>query len=239
MIFQDPYASLNPRMSAGEIVGEPLHNYDIASGEERTERVARAVRARRPAPRSDAQIPARVLRRAAPAPRDRARPCRRAQGDRVRRACLGAGRVGAGAGHQPAHGPAGRVRPVVPVHRARPRRRRAHLPPRRGDVPRPDRRAGTAPRAVRPPQHPYTEALLSAVPVPDPDPAIRRARIILPGDVPSPVKPPSGCRFHTRCPYVFDRCRVESPRTARSDARSSCRLPSTVTNEQCSVSGAK
>jgi oligopeptide/dipeptide ABC transporter ATP-binding protein len=47
--------------------------------------------------------------------------------------------------------------------------------------------------------------------VPDPDPAIRRARIILPGDVPSPIKPPSGCRFHTRCPYVFDRCRVESP----------------------------
>ncbi len=61
------------------------------------------------------------------------------------------------------------------------------------------------------PQHPYTEALLSAVPVPDPDPAIRRERIILPGDVPSPIKPPSGCRFHTRCPYVFDRCRTESP----------------------------
>jgi oligopeptide/dipeptide ABC transporter ATP-binding protein len=61
------------------------------------------------------------------------------------------------------------------------------------------------------PQHPYTEALLSAVPVPDPDPAIRRERIILPGDVPSPVNPPAGCRFHTRCPYVFDRCRSESP----------------------------
>jgi len=61
------------------------------------------------------------------------------------------------------------------------------------------------------PQHPYTEALLSAVPVPDPDPATRRERIILPGDVPSPIKPPSGCRFHTRCPYVLDRCRTESP----------------------------
>ena len=59
------------------------------------------------------------------------------------------------------------------------------------------------------PQHPYTVALLSAVPVPDPQSA--RKRIILAGDVPSPVNPPPGCRFHTRCPLAFDRCRVEVP----------------------------
>jgi oligopeptide transport system ATP-binding protein len=59
------------------------------------------------------------------------------------------------------------------------------------------------------PQHPYTEALLSAVPIPDP--AIRRERIILPGDVPSPVNPPAGCRFHTRCLYAQESCRTNDP----------------------------
>ena len=59
------------------------------------------------------------------------------------------------------------------------------------------------------PLHPYAEALLSAIPVPDP--VKRRKRIILEGDVPSPVSPPRGCRFHTRCAHVMDRCRHEEP----------------------------
>jgi oligopeptide/dipeptide ABC transporter ATP-binding protein len=59
------------------------------------------------------------------------------------------------------------------------------------------------------PQHPYTEALLSAVPIPDP--AIKRDKRVLQGDVPSPVTPPSGCHFHTRCPYAEERCRIEVP----------------------------
>ena len=61
------------------------------------------------------------------------------------------------------------------------------------------------------PLHPYAEALLSAVPEPDPTLANGRNRIILQGDVPSPARPPKGCNFSTRCPKVFDRCRSEKP----------------------------
>jgi oligopeptide/dipeptide ABC transporter ATP-binding protein len=74
------------------------------------------------------------------------------------------------------------------------------------------------------PLHPYTQALLSAVPVPNPK--LKRQRIVLRGDVPSPANPPTGCRFHTRCPYAFDRCRVEEPRLvgAGPDRTVACHL---------------
>ena len=85
---------------------------------------------------------------------------------------------------------------------------------------------GTAEQICWSPKHPYTQALISAVPVPDP--AIRKERIILRGDVPTPVNPPSACRFHTRCPIAEQRCRVEEPllRTLADRQTVACHLAS-------------
>jgi oligopeptide/dipeptide ABC transporter ATP-binding protein len=69
------------------------------------------------------------------------------------------------------------------------------------------------------PKHPYTEALLSAVPIPDPAMQKDRHRIMLPGEIPNPVNPPSGCRFHTRCPIVQPRCLGEEPPLEEKEAR--------------------
>ncbi|MEO6578269.1 MAG: ABC transporter ATP-binding protein, partial [Candidatus Limnocylindria bacterium] len=81
----------------------------------------------------------------------------------------------------------------------------------------------------RAPAHPYTKALLSAIPVPDP--TVRRERIVLKGDLPSPANPPSGCRFHTRCPMAQDICKVEEPplRDVGAGHLSACHFAEEVT----------
>jgi oligopeptide transport system ATP-binding protein len=61
------------------------------------------------------------------------------------------------------------------------------------------------------PRHPYTQALLAAVPIPDPEIEAQRPQVAVTGEVPSALRPPPGCRFHTRCPRAVDRCKTEEP----------------------------
>ena len=141
-IFQDPFSSLNPRMTVYETLTEPLLIHGIGTPDERYGRAKELLDMVGLDQRSLRRYPALVFRRPAPASRHRPRPCAEPAGAALRRAGLGARRLGAGAGAQPPQGPAGRPRPVLPVRLAQSRGGRLHRRHDRRDVPRLHRRGG-------------------------------------------------------------------------------------------------
>jgi oligopeptide/dipeptide ABC transporter ATP-binding protein len=208
-IFQDPFASLNPRMSAGEIVGEPLRVHRIGHGKARSARVA--------------ELFARVgLRKAQMS----SYPHQFSGGQRQR---IGIARALALSpqlivADEPVSSLDVSIQAQV-INLMLDLQRELglaylfishnlavieHISHRIAVmylgriVEYADKNA-----LFTAPVHPYTELLLSAVPVPDP--SFKRKRRLLQGDVPSPIAPPAGCHFHTRCPYAVDHCRVQTP----------------------------
>ncbi|MDE0540101.1 MAG: dipeptide ABC transporter ATP-binding protein [Rhodospirillales bacterium] len=210
IIYQDPYSSLNPRMKAADIVGEPLKVHDIASGGALRERVAALFERVGLRPEQLDNYPHQF-----------------SGGQRQR---IGIARALALSpslivGDEPVSALDVSIQAQVInllmdlqedyelsyLFIAHDLAVVEHISQRIGVmylgriVELTDKRT-----LFSNPLHPYSEALLSAVPIPDPG-VTREDRVILTGDVPSPIDPPKGCHFHARCPYATERCRMESP----------------------------
>jgi len=209
IIFQDPYASLNPRMTIRAIVGEPFVIHRTASGSEKDDQVATLLRTvgldpsvmnRYPHEFSGGQRQRIGIARALAL-----RPKLIVADEPVSAldVSIQAQIINLLADLQQQFGLTYLfISHAIPVIE--------HISTRIGvmylgklvEV-------GTSAQICLSPKHPYTQALLSAVPIPDP--AAKKQRIVLTGDVPTPINPPTGCRFHTRCPIAVERCKIEEP----------------------------
>jgi oligopeptide transport system ATP-binding protein len=226
MIFQDPYASLNPRMTVGNIIGEPLEVHGIAKGQERRERVQELLRVVGLNPYFVNRYPHEF----SGGQRQRIGVARALALNPAFIVCdepisaldvsIQAQVVNLLEDLQAEFG-------LTYLFIAHDLSMVRHISTRVAVmylgkiVELTDRES-----LYNSPQHPYTKALLSAVPIPDPVVEEKRQRIILEGDVPSPANPPKGCNFSTRCPVAIDRCFEEDPefREVASDHWCACHL---------------
>ncbi len=209
IIFQDPYSSLNPRMTIGSIIGEPIRVHGVANGQELDDRVSH------------------LLQRVGLAPEHRSRyPHEFSGGQRQR---IGIARALALdpkfiVCDEAVSGLDVSIQAQI-LNLLQDLQEEYHLSylfishdlnvveylADRIAVMYLGKLAEVAPADIlfKDPKHPYTQALLSANPVPDP--AMQRDRVVLSGDVPSPLNPPPGCRFQSRCPKVMDICKQDPP----------------------------
>jgi oligopeptide transport system ATP-binding protein len=210
MIFQDPYAALDPRMTVGQIIAEPIETFRLATGEEKRARIQELM--------GTVGLSARFINRY---------PHEFSGGQQQR---IGIARALAGnpdfiVADEPISALDVSIQAQILNLMERLQRER-HLTylfishDLRAIRHASDRVAvmylgkvvelADGKQIYRRPLMPYTKALISAVPVPDPAIEAKRRRIVLEGDVPSPINPPAGCRFHTRCPYAVTACsRIE------------------------------
>jgi oligopeptide transport system ATP-binding protein len=214
MIFQDPYASLNPRMTVGAIIGEPIRTFGLAKGRAVDERVQDLM--------ETVGLNRRFVKRY---------PHEFSGGQRQR---IGIARaLAVGPEFIVADEPISALdvsiqaqimnlmeklqaeKGLTYLFISHDLRAVRHLSDRvavmyLGQIV----ELADGREIYREPLMPYTIALISAVPVPDPEIEATRERIILRGDVPSPINPPSGCRFHTRCPWAIEECKIKEPALA-------------------------